>query len=122
MAHFALLNESNEVIQTIVICNEDLLDKNGIEDETLGIELCKKIVRDGTWVQTSYNRNFRKNFGTVGYSYDPIGDAFYQTKSPKPWYVLDENFSWVCPIGIKDHNGEVITDDEWLWLEKVFSP
>lgn len=43
----------------------------------------------GNWIQTSYNGNIRKNFAGIGFTYDPIKDAFI---APKPGddYVLDE--------------------------------
>ena len=57
MAHFAQLN-NNTVTQVVVISNADLLDENGVEQETLGIQVCRNIFGpDTTWVQTSYNGN-----------------------------------------------------------------
>ena len=38
MAHFAELNESNEVIQVIVVSNEDTADADGNEVEAIGIQ------------------------------------------------------------------------------------
>ena len=30
----------------------------------------------GTWIQTSYNNNFRGIFASIGYTYDPVQDIF----------------------------------------------
>ena len=64
MAHFAQLN-NNTVTQVVVISNADLLDENGVEQETLGIQVCHNIFGpDTNWVQTSYNGNFRASIVT----------------------------------------------------------
>lgn len=74
MAHFAKLNDNNEVVQVIVVANEELMD-NGVESEAKGIAFCQSLF-GGRWVQTSYNGNFRKRYAGVGYKYDPIKDEF----------------------------------------------
>jgi hypothetical protein len=74
MAHFAKI-EDNIVTQVIVINNEVLLDENGIEQETIGAAFCEELF-GGTWIQTSYNKNFRGNFAGIGMTYDPIKDEF----------------------------------------------
>ena len=75
MAHFARMNENNIVEQVIVVANEVLLDENGIEQEAIGAQFCADTF-GGTWIQTSYNNNFRKGFAYVGVPYDPILDIF----------------------------------------------
>ena len=81
MAHFAELDENNVVKQVIVVHNNELLDENGNETETKGIEFCKNLL-GGIWVQTSYNANFRGKFASIGGSYDPVTDTFI---SPQPY-------------------------------------
>ena len=68
MAHFAEIDENNIVKQVIVVNNNELLD-NGVESETKGIEFCQSLF-GGTWVQTSYNGNFRGPFAGIGYLWD----------------------------------------------------
>jgi hypothetical protein len=75
MAHFAKINSNNIVEAVIVVNNHDILDSNGNESEAIGNEFCQQFGQ-GTWVQTSYNANFRKFFAGVGYSYDPVKDEF----------------------------------------------
>jgi hypothetical protein len=75
MAHFARINEHNIVEEVIVVANEVLLDEDGIEQESIGVEFCADTF-GGTWIQTSYNGNFRKGFASVGIAYDPIVDEF----------------------------------------------
>ena len=64
MAHFAQLDETNIVTQVIVVHNNELLD-NGVESEAKGVAFCQSLF-GGTWVQTSYNGNIRKNFAGIG--------------------------------------------------------
>ena len=91
MAHFAQLDDDNIVKQVIVVHNDELL-VDGVESESKGIEFCQSLF-GGTWVQTSYNGNFRKNYAGIGYTYDETRDAFIP---PKPEvegkvFVLNEN-------------------------------
>lgn len=68
MAHWAELNDQNIVTRVLVGDNNDPAGDEGYQwlIDNLG----------GTWVQTSYNGNFRFNFAGLGYSYDPVDDAF----------------------------------------------
>lgn len=89
MAHFAQIDENNVVQQVIVVHNNELLDENGIEQESKGIQFCQSLF-GGNWVQTSYNASFRKNYAGQGYTYDSERDAFIPIKPYNSW-VLNEN-------------------------------
>lgn len=119
MAHFAELNDNNQVLRVVVIDNNDCLDQNGNESEFVGQQFCENLF-GGRWIQTSYNGLIRKQFAGIGYSYLETADVFIAPQ-PQPWYVLDESFDWVVPIGVKPATGEILTDAEWTWLEKVFA-
>lgn len=81
MAHFAQLDNTNKVINVIVIDNS-ILNNDGIEDEQLGISYCKSLFGEDTnWIQTSYNSNFRGKFAGIGEVYDPINDVFLPNTS-----------------------------------------
>jgi hypothetical protein len=66
MAHWAEIDESSRVLRVVVTSN-DLPD----EGESW---LVSKL--GGTWVQTSYNGNFRGKFAGVGDLYDADIDQF----------------------------------------------
>ena len=69
MAHFAQIDANKVVTQVIVIDNEY---------ETNADEYIKDTLRlNGTWVQTSYNSNFRGKFAGIGDVYDAKKDIFY---------------------------------------------
>lgn len=77
MAHFAQLDQNNQVVQVIVVHNNELLDDNGQESESKGIAFCQSLYGANTqWRQTSYNGNFRGCFAGIGYHYDPVIDTF----------------------------------------------
>jgi len=90
MAHFVELDESNIVIRGIVVHNNELLDENGNESEQKGIDFCVAHY-GGTWIQTSYNAKFRKNYAGTGFIYNPIQDAFIPPMPTAGSWVLNED-------------------------------
>ena len=76
MAHFAKIDDSNKVTEVIVVANEVLLDENGNEQEALGQNLIASLGIEGTWLQCSYNGNFRGGYPGRGFTYDPELDEF----------------------------------------------
>lgn len=116
MAHFALLNEDNIVIQVVVISDDSCLDENGEESEEVGKEFCKTLFNTGPWIQTSYNGRIRRRHAGIGLIYLPESDVFIHPQ-PRPWYVLNSNYDWECPIGIHPETGEELQDWQWEYLE-----
>lgn len=95
MAHFAKI-ENDVVVQVIVVDNKDTADANGVEKEYIGAAFCERLL-GGTWKQTSYNGNFRKNYAGLGYTYDAARDAFIPPK-PSEDATLDEaTCQWIVP-------------------------
>lgn len=70
MAHYAFLDENNIVTEVITGIDETELIE-GLDTETWYGNF-----RNQKCVRTSYNGNIRFNFAGIGYSYDPIDDAF----------------------------------------------
>lgn len=120
MAHFAKLDYNNKVIQVIVVNNNELLDNNGNENEQLGIDFCTSLF-GGRWVQTSYTGSIRKNFAAVGYSYDPVLDAFITIKPYTNWVLNTDTCAWEAPIAYpQDGNKYVWNDTTVAWeIENV---
>ena len=116
MAHFAELDEFNTVKRVIVVHNNELLDDNGIEQEQKGIDFCVNLF-GGTWIQTSYNGNIRKNYAGIGYTYDPINDWFYNQQPYLSW-TLNDNAQWQAPTPRPADNKDYRWDEETLsWVE-----
>lgn len=96
MAHFAKL-ENNIVQEVIVVNNEVLLDSEGVEQEAIGATFCEELF-GGTWIQTSYNGNFRARYAGVGMIYDEARDAFVYPKNdchPEETFN-EETYLWEC--------------------------
>ena len=118
MAHFAQLDNLNMVTQVIVVHNNELMDENGIEHESKGIAFCKSLF-GGNWVQTSYNKTFRKNYAGVGYSYDSARDAFYAQQPYPSWVLNEETCLWNCPVPYPDDGKYYVWDEEAIgWVEQ----
>ena len=97
MAHFAQLDENNNVINVIVVKNSEI-EVDGVENENAGILFCKSLLgNDTVWKQTSYNATFRYNFAQIGATYDADNDAFIDVQ-PYPSWALDENYKWQPPV------------------------
>ena len=107
MAHFAEIDSNNIVLRVIVVADEH---------EANGAEWCNNLL-GGTWVQTSYNNNIRKQYAGIGYTYDEVADVFI-TPQPFPSWSLDENYDWQAPIE-RPADGKFYSWDEsnQIWVE-----
>jgi hypothetical protein len=93
MAHYAYLDDNNIVVAVTVGKDEtELID--GLDTETYYALNTPYTVK-----RTSYNGKIRYNFAGIGYSYDPVDDAFI---APMPECRHEEltlnqtNFRWEC--------------------------
>lgn len=89
MSHFAELDETNTVIRVLVGDNNDPAGDEGYQwfVDNLG----------GTWVKTSYNAKIRYNFAGVGFTYDPIDDAFIPPiLCDHDELLLNDKKQWEC--------------------------
>ena len=119
MAHFAQLNDENLVTQVIVVANQDTADKDGVENEAIGIEFCTNLL-GGRWVQTSYNANIRKNYAGIGYKYDATLDAFIPPQPFASWTLNEETAQWEAPTPYPDDGKRYSWDEETTsWVEIV---
>lgn len=112
MAHFAEIGINNEVLKVIVVNNNELIDDQGIEKESLGQEFCRKLF-GGNWIQTSFNSKFRKNYAGIGYTYDVVRDAFIPPKPYNSWLLDEETCLWQAPIPMPN-DGSIYTWNENL--------
>lgn len=122
MAHFAKLDSDNIVTQVITLSNEVLLDEYGNENEQIGKDFIETILGPGTWVQTSYNGNIRKNYAGVGYKYDSTRDAFIPPKPHDSWSLDEPSCLWIPPVDYPS-DGNVYRwdedDQEWIQVRVV---
>jgi hypothetical protein len=89
MSHWAEIDENSKVLRVLVGDNNDPAGDEGYQwlIDNLG----------GTWIQTSYNANFRYNYAGVGFTYDPIDDAFIPPQPHASW-TLNEAKQWEAPF------------------------
>jgi hypothetical protein len=91
MAHYAFLDDSNIVTEVIVGIDETELIEGKSPEDWYG------DFRGQQCVRTSYNGNIRYNYAGIGYTYDPIDDAFIP---PAPCehdeLLLNDKKQWEC--------------------------
>lgn len=103
MAHYAFLDENNIVTEVIVGKDEtEVIDGKSPEE-------WYREYRGQACIRTSYNGKIRFNYAGIGYTYDPIDDAFI---SPMPEcghneLALNELKRWEC-----SHASHVVIVDE----------
>jgi hypothetical protein len=102
MSHFAKI-DSNNIVTEVIVAEQDFINSGLVGDSFL-------------WVQTSYNKNFRKNFAGVGSSYDSTRDAFIPVKPYASWTLNDTTCLWECPVALPDDGKKYEwneTDQQW---------
>ncbi len=111
MAHFAKLGSNSKVIQVLTLNNSDMLNADGVEDETVGQQYLEQHNNwpAQMWIQTSYNTAagqhkdggtpFRGNYAGIGYTWDEDNQIFWPKKPHASWVKHIESASWKSPIG-----------------------
>jgi hypothetical protein len=113
MAHFAKLGANGKVIQVLTLDNKDMLNADGVEDETVGQQYLEKHNNWAAqmWIQTSYNTSankhssgdnskaFRGNYAGIGYIWDEDNQIFWSKKPYPSWVKNIATASWKSPIG-----------------------
>ena len=116
MAHFAKISDDGTVLEVIVVGNDDLLDADGVEQEQLGKDFCQNLF-GGTWVQTSYNKNFRKRYASIGGKYDSTNNVFLFPQ-PYPSWTLDDEYEWQPPTPYpSDGKAYLWSEESRGWVE-----
>ena len=118
MAHFAKLGVNGKVIAVHGLDNDQMLNADNVEDETVGQQRLQEIHGwpAAMWIQTSYNtrgnkyynadgsegdqsKKLRGNYAGIGYTWDEDNNIFWP-KSPYASWVKDTTTaSWKSPIG-----------------------
>lgn len=109
MAHYAFLNENNIVTEVIPGKDENELLDGLTPEEWYGNFRGQKCVR------TSYHGTIRKNFASIGFTYDSIRDAFIAPKPFESWVLKETTCQWEAPVAYP-------TDDKFYrWDELTLS-
>jgi hypothetical protein len=119
MAHFAKLDEENNVIGVHVVSNDAII-VDGNESEQAGIDFLSNLHGHSKWKQTSYNGSFRKNYAGIGYIYDETLDAFIAPKPFESWVLNENTCQWEAPISCPE-DGKTYhwNEDAGQWIEFI---
>jgi hypothetical protein len=123
MAHFAQLDENNNVIQVDVVDNSVINDLPFPESEPIGVAFLKDIYGEATkWVQTSYNSNFRSTYAMIGGFYDATLDCFVYPKPYASWVKSASGFNWEPPVPLPDEVNEYVWDEAAVnWVKIIYN-
>ena len=115
MAHFAELDDNNIVTRVVVVGNDITTAAGPLGENDMHVDgetWCINFFKGGTWKQTSYNHNFRKQYAGKGFIYDAAKDKFLYQQPFNSW-ALDGNDDWQAPVTYPtDDAGKVINWDE----------
>ena len=128
MAHFAQINDSNIVLQVIVVA-----DSNA-PDEAAGIAFCKALLgSDTNWVQTSKTGDIRYRYAGIGMKYDSTNDVFCDQQPYPSWTLDTSQWLWLPPVSMPSDAGidresietELVTydwdEDTTSWVNRTIT-
>jgi len=127
LAYFAELNGDNIVTRIVIVDDKILVNKDGVEDENLGIQHCQFYFRASKsqltkWKQTSYNGNIRKRYAGKGMTFDADRDAFIVPKPYPSWILNEETCAWEAPVSVPELTQEQIdAGSSYVWNEETTS-
>ena len=132
MAHFAKLGSNSRVISVLTCGNGDMLNADGVEDESVGQQYLERHNNwpAQMWIQTSYNTQggthklggtpLRGNYAGIGYTWDEDNNIFYHKSPYASWVLNTTTATWHSPIGDAPDD---LTDEEkaartcYVWNE-----
>ena len=132
MAHFAKISDTSEVLTVHVVNNSDILNADGVEDESVGQAYLEKHSNwpAQMWIQTSYNTQngthklggtpLRGNYAGIGYIWDKDNNMFYGKKLYASWVLNTSEARWQSPIGDAPDDltdEEEAADTRYVWNE-----
>ena len=115
MSHFAYVN-ARGIVEQVIVAEQDVINSGAFG-------------RASSWVQTSYNthggqhpegRPLRKNYAGIGYTYDPVRDAFYPPKPFSSWSLNEDTCLWDAPTPMpQDGKHYTWNENQLAWEEFV---
>ena len=118
MAHFAKLGVNGKVIAVHGLDNDQMLNADSVEDETVGQQRLQQIHGwpAAMWIKTSYNtrgntyynadgtehsdqsKALRGNYAGIGYTWDEDNEIFWPKQPHTSWSKNTSTASWDAPI------------------------
>jgi hypothetical protein len=123
MAHYAFLDDNDNVTEVIVGKNEN--------EEGIDWEKRYEEIRGQRCKRTSYNTNggvhdlggtpFRKNYASIGFTYNAFRDAFIPPKPYTSWTLNENSCLWEAPIPKPEDDGTGSPKKRYAWDEYTLS-
>jgi hypothetical protein len=119
MAHYAFLDANNIVVNVITGIDEGTDDIDW--EEFYGAKRTSYNTKGGIYYDPITNlphedqsKAYRKNYAGIGYSYDPVKDAFIPPKSFDSWILNEDTCNWEAPVPYPNDGNEYYWDEETL--------
>ena len=120
MAHYALINKENIVVNVITGVDENITQTD-LDGSQVGgnSEAWETFYASLPWFngltckRTSYNGNIRANFAGVNFTYDSDFDVFIAPRLYPSWKLNYTTFQWEAPVA----KPEEIEGFIWKWSE-----
>ena len=121
MSHFAEINYEG-IVQRVIVAEQDFINSGAVGDPS-------------DWIQTSYNTYggvhyapnsrepdggiaLRKNYASIGGTYDEARDAFIPPKRFPSWNLNGDTCQWEAPTPMPDDGKLYEWDEETTnWVE-----
>ena len=143
MAHFAKLGVNGKVIAVHGLDNDQMLNADGQEDESVGQNRLQQIHGwpAAMWIQTSYNtrgnkyykedgtegdqsKKLRGNYAGIGYTWDEDNQLFFGPKPHASWSKNTSTAGWDAPITypsvVNDGADPVVWQYSITWDETAY--
>ena len=143
MAHFAKLGVNGKVIAVHGLDNDQMLNADSVEDETVGQQRLQQIHGwpAAMWIQTSYNTRgnkyynadgtegdqslkLRGNYAGIGYTWDEDNEIFWPKQPHASWSKNTTTAAWDAPItypSVTDDGADpVVWDWSISWNETAY--
>ena len=141
MAHFAKLGVNGKVIAVHGLDNDQMLNADNAEDESVGQQRLQQIHGwpAQMWIQTSYNtrggkyynqdnteaadqsKKFRGNYAGIGFTWDEDNQLFFPPQPHASWSKNTSTAIWNAPITapnvLDDGQDPVVFSYEIYWNE-----
>jgi hypothetical protein len=110
MAHYALINSENIVVQIITGVDENIIQTDldgtqvgGTSEAWEQFYAAQPQFAGLTCKRTSYNKNIRANYASVGGKYDPTFDVFIAPQPFPSWKLDYTTYQWEAPVAMPEN-------------------
>ena len=120
MAHYALINSDNIVVQVISGVDENIIQTDldgtqvgGTSQAWEQFYASRPCFEGLTCKRTSRSGKIRVNFAGIGYKYDHDFDVFIAPQPYPSWKLNYTTYQWKAPVAMPDK----VEGFRWVWSE-----